>query len=511
MLVWLSLIVLIVVFIIYVAGRLPRNIYNNVSWRGNSCLQDGQKTFINNLVGGYYDAGDAIKLSFPTSFAMTMLSWSALEYSTKYEANGELDHVKDIIKWGTDYLLKTFNSSADSINMIASQVGGGDPSSKDTDPHDLNCWMRPEDIDYNDPRPVYKCYNCPALAAEMAAALAAASIVFKDNQDYSIKLVHGAKILFQFATKRQGGDYAGKPDAPSVYYNSTGFWDEFVWAGAWLYCATGDSSYLQLVTTPALAKHADAFWGGPHHSVLSWNSKYVGAQLLLTRMRLFLRYGYPYEEMLRTFQNQVEETVCSYLPNFLSFKRTNGGLIQLNHARPQPLQYIVNAVFLTTLYMDYLEASEIPGCFCGPHFYTRTAFRSFAKTQMDYILGKNPQNMSYIVGFGTRFPQHVLHRGASIPKNNIKYNCQGGRKWRDSAKPNPNVIIGAMVGGPDQNDGFLDSRSNYNYTEPTIAGNAGLVAALVALSGEKTAQIDRNTLFYAIPPPLTPQPPQPAT
>lgn len=74
------------------------------------------------LVGGYYDAGDAIKFNFPASFAMTMLSWSVIEYSAKYEASGELNHVKEIIKWGTDYLLKTFNSSADTIDRIAAQV-----------------------------------------------------------------------------------------------------------------------------------------------------------------------------------------------------------------------------------------------------------------------------------------------------------------------------------------------------------------------------------------------------
>lgn len=106
------------------AGRLPK--HNNVSWRGNSCTDDGKSdpswTLTKDLVGGYYDAGDAIKFNFPSSFAMTMLSWSVIEYSAKYEAAGELNHVKEIIKWGTDYILKTFNSTADTIDRIAAQV-----------------------------------------------------------------------------------------------------------------------------------------------------------------------------------------------------------------------------------------------------------------------------------------------------------------------------------------------------------------------------------------------------
>jgi len=88
-------------------------------------LNDGKSdssTIFKDLKGGYYDAGDAIKFNFPASFAMTMLSWSVIEYRAKYEAAGELNHVKEIIKWGTDYFLKTFNSSADSIDRLVAQV-----------------------------------------------------------------------------------------------------------------------------------------------------------------------------------------------------------------------------------------------------------------------------------------------------------------------------------------------------------------------------------------------------
>lgn len=142
-------------------------------------------------------------------------------------------------------------------------------------------------------------------------------------------------------------------------------------------------------------------------------------------------------------------------------------------------------------------------------FFIRTSLIVPLFWQIDYILGKNPRKMSYVVGFGHHFPKQVHHRGASIPKNRIRYNCKGGWKWRDSKKPNPNTIVGAMVAGPDKHDGFRDVRTNYNYTEPTIAGNAGLVAALVSLSGEKSG-IDKNTIFSAIPPMFPTPPPPPA-
>ncbi|CAN1759431.1 Endoglucanase 9, partial [Linum perenne] len=103
------------------------------------------------------------------------------------------------------------SSSAHSIDHIISQVGGD---------KDDQCWIRPEEIDYD--RPVTKCYTCPALAA----ALAAASIVFKDDGGqgkYSKTLVHGAETLFRFATGGQGLNYAGGPEQPSSFYNSSDF------------------------------------------------------------------------------------------------------------------------------------------------------------------------------------------------------------------------------------------------------------------------------------------------
>ncbi|XP_073142271.1 endoglucanase 25-like isoform X2 [Henckelia pumila] len=482
------------------SGRLPKT--NNVPWRGDSCVKDGisdSSSLFSDLAGGYHDAGDAIKFNFPQAFAMTMLSWSVIEYRAKYSAAGELDHVKGVIKWGTDYLLKTFDNTADIIDRIVSQVGVGNTWGRPVR-NDHYCWTRPEDIDYD--RPVSECLSGSDLAAEMAAALASASIVFRDDKAYSEKLVYGAKTLFKFS-RRQRGRYSLGGDA-QVFYNSNGYWDEFIWGAAWLYYATGNSSYLLLATTPGIAKHAGAFSGGRFNGVLSWDNKLAGAQVLLSRLRIFRSPGYPYAGILRAFEDQTRTFMCSFLPDFSKFNRTKGGMIQLNDGKPQPLQFVVNAAFLAMLFGDYMKASETPGWFCGSQFYTSDVLRQFAQKQMDYILGKNPRNMSYVVGFGEHYPKHVHHRGASIPNNQFKYSCTGGWKWRDSSKPDPNTIVGAMVAGPDRDDGFHDVRANYNYTEPTLAGNAGLVAALVALSGDANLGIDKNTIFSAVPPPFPP-------
>ena len=58
------------------------------------------------LTGGYYDAGDNIKLGYPLAFSLTSLSWGLLHYWDSYIAMGQIDEMLDLIKWGVDWLLK---------------------------------------------------------------------------------------------------------------------------------------------------------------------------------------------------------------------------------------------------------------------------------------------------------------------------------------------------------------------------------------------------------------------
>ena len=284
-------------------------------------------------------------------------------------------------------------------------------------------------MDY--PRPTQAVNSGADLAGEMAAALAAASIVFRDDEAYSKKLVKGAATVYAFA--RDGGRrraYSSGNDYIQPYYNSSGYYDEYIWGATWLYYATGNSSYITLATEPGFSKHSKALLGIPDLSVLSWDNKLPAAMLLLTRYRIFLNPGYPYEEMLRMYHNTTELNMCSYFQQFnvfnwtkgtyirscsltmwlsdticfngsrasnfnwivflflvvflMSFQNFAGGMIQLNHGRPQPLQYVANAAFLASLYVDYLNATRVPGFNCGPQFISLDVLRNFATSQVAF-------------------------------------------------------------------------------------------------------------------------------
>jgi len=104
---------------------------------------------------------------------------------------------------------------------------------------------------------------------------------------------------------------------------------------------------------------------------------------------------------------------------------------------------------------------------------------------MDYILGKNPEGRSYMVGFGKNPPTQAHHRGASVPKlsPNEDINCpMSFSKWLKRDGPNPHELTGAIVGGPDINDKFDDNRTDSPKTEPCTYVNSLATGALVKLA-----------------------------
>lgn len=92
--------------------------------------------------------------------------------------------------------------------------------------------------------------------------------------------------------------------------------------------------------------------------------------------------------------------------------------------------------------------------------------------------------MSFVVGYGGDYPQYVHHRGSSIPVD-AKTGCEDGFQWLHSSNPNPNLAVGALVGGPFFNETYNDSRENIVQAEPTTYNSAlivGLLSGLVSTS-----------------------------
>jgi hypothetical protein len=102
------------------SGALPADF--RVQWHGDSGLQDGADVGLG-LTGGFHDAGDHVKFTLPMLSAMTLLSWSGIEYPAEYSASGQTKYLLDTIRWGMDWVMKAHPTP----NVFYAQVGERGP------------------------------------------------------------------------------------------------------------------------------------------------------------------------------------------------------------------------------------------------------------------------------------------------------------------------------------------------------------------------------------------------
>ncbi|OQU76161.1 hypothetical protein SORBI_3010G101900 [Sorghum bicolor] len=416
------------------------------------------------------------------AFTVTMLSWSLLEYGADVADAGELAHALESIKWGTDYFIKAHTRP----DELWAEVGDGDT--------DHYCWQRPEDMTTS--RQAYKVdRDRPGsdVAGETAAAMAAASMVFREhNPHYASLLLHHALQLFEFADKYRGKYDSSIAEVKSYYASVSGYHDELLWAALWLHRATGRPHYLDYVV-----HNADDFGGtGWAITEFSWDVKYAGVQILAARLLLSGEHSPRHRETLEQYRAKAEHYVCACLGKNAAadgnVERSPGGMLYVRQWNN--MQYVTSAAFLLSVYSGYLSSSSSSSSSsvtCGAGGEAAAAASAgevfaLARAQVDYVLGSNPRGMSYLVGYGARFPARVHHRAASIvPYKHSKefIGCaQGFDDWFIRKGANPNVVVGAIVGGPDRRDRFRDQRENYMQTEACTYNTAPMVGMFAMLN-----------------------------
>ncbi|KAF1899372.1 hypothetical protein Lal_00019500 [Lupinus albus] len=451
------------------SGKLPPS--QRMTWRKDSALQDGSLVDLTlfpfpypvDLAGGYYDAGDNIKFNFPMAFSTTMLAWSVIEFGRFM--GPDLNHTLNAIRWGTEYFLKATSVPG----FVFVQVG---------DPYaDHNCWERPEDMD--EPRisfAVSKDYPGSEVSAEIAAALAASSIVYrKYHLGNSASLLQRAREVFDFADKYRGSySISLGPRVCPFYCDFGGYQDELVWGAAWLFWATKLPYYRDYINQNIQNVRNICEFG--------WDSKDAGINVLLSRIHLNKSSSY------MPFMADADKFVCSVLPESpsLSVSYSKGGLLfkpggsNMQHATATSFLFLVHASHLR-------KTKRLINC-GGNIFVSRKRLRELAKSQVDYILGSNPFNMSYMVGYGPKFPLKIHHRASSLPSivnHPSQIHCKEGSTYFESQNPNSNLLIGAVVGGPFINDSYEDARPDFVHSEPTTYINAPLVGVLAYFSGHR--------------------------
>lgn len=412
-----------------------------IPWRGDSGLKDGCLEGVN-LEGGLYHDDGYVKHGLPTAAAVTVMLWGLTDYKKAYESTGELKFGRKQMRWALDYYMKAHTAK----DELFVQVGD----------HELDAqyWGRSEEMTMDRPAAKISPERPGAdIAGEISAAFAAASMVyFDEDPSYAAECLQHARDLFEFAQTYQGS-YADHIETGEKYQKRTSrYEDELAWAAVWLYRATKDTYYLG----QAESIYREANFYSPKY--FAWDDKRAGVMVLLAR----ITGREVYKRDLNKFLTWVMESAY----------RTPKGLVWLDERGPN--RHAANAALIA------LQSSLV----FPDHAAT---YENFAKSQINYMLGDSGR--SFVVGFGINPPQRPYHRGSSCP--DVGQICS----WKDAQtqRGNPQVLFGALVGGPDRFDRYEDTR-NVRSNDVALDYTAGLMTAVAGL--KESTQRTKNVRYF---------------
>ncbi|XP_070551480.1 uncharacterized protein [Ptychodera flava] len=401
---------------------------NRIPWRSDSALMDMGRNG-EDLTGGWYDAGDHIKVTYKHTATVWKLAWSFLEFRDAYEEAGEVEFFYRCLRWGNDYTMKLHTKKYEFYAHVA------DPAL------DHKYWGRAEDMTMPRPAfPVNETHPATEVAGNGAASLAASYVVFKDvDPPYANELLRHARELYEFAYKFRGTFEESVPEIPFL---SGTYGDELVNAGLWLYLATGEEYYKECAE-----RHFDEFKLKKPDQLFTRNRISLPTQLMMYVNTSDTKYLKP-----------MKKALDRWFPGSRHVMYSPRGLAVVSSMRP--VKRCADIAFVALV--------------AAKHGIDTERYSQWARQQIHYALGDTGR--SFLTVFGKNPPLRPHHRGSSCPPPPLE--C--GKDQRNSADPNPHTLYGGLTGGPDDRDNFFDHRRNYMQTECgiNVAGFQGAIAGL---------------------------------
>lgn len=391
-----------------------------LSWRGNChTKQDSSVTYTNNgktytldVSGGFHDAGDHVKFGLPQGYAASMLGMSYYQFKDAFEELGQTEHLKTITDYFCDYFKRCTVYEGNDVIAFCYQVGDGGS--------DHAIWSAPENQDGLE-RPAFFADASNPATDEVSVAIAALALNYKNFGNAEDLKV--AKDLYAFVQKNSK---SCATTGAYPYYHSQSYGDDLALAASALMVATGDSSYNTVYNEYKESGNngVNQYW------VLDWaNSGAMACMLQKDSAKL----------------KSITE-VC-----------TQKGKID----------GVFNCVSDWGS-CRYSAAEQFTGLVYDKLMGTST-FKDWAISQMNYMIGDNPNKRCYIVGYNENSSKYPHHRAAS--------NSTGDKVYNE----NHYTLLGALVGGPGSGGQYYDKQEDYHCNEVALDYNAGLVGSAAGL------------------------------
>jgi endoglucanase len=401
---------------------------NAFSWRG--ACHTGDKEGSTDLNGGYHDAGDHVKFGLSAAWTAALMGWALYEYPSVFETKKIA--LLRAIKWYTDWALKCHTSAGTLYYLI------GDFNS------DHGYWGAPEA--QTTARPITKAPPGSDVCAATAAALALMYLNCKTSDaTYAQKCLTAATELYSVALANAGSKTTARctDGGGGNFYKSSSHYDDLCWAGIWLYTATEKTSYLDSIDAWSAIPNDP----GDNHFQKKWSPAWD-------------------DEMLFVLLKMAEITGND--------KYYQGVVWNLDWCKNSANKAGSGIPVIDTWGVLRYASGEAGQGFLAYKLLGYNGFNTLGGKIIDYCLGTNPENRSYVTGWGRNPPIHPHHRANEPTKG-------GATKG----------IIGGLVGGP-TDDSYSDNVDNYQETEVALDYNAAFIFGLAGQIWLKNGGIPKN-------------------
>lgn len=394
---------------------------------------------------GWYDAGDYNKYIVNSGISTYTLMLAYQHFPRFYQSNTlnipeSTDNVPDIINeimWNIEWMETMQDLDGGVYHKLTTQNFSG--------------ILMPAQA--NDRR--YVVQKGTAATLNFAAVMAMASRILTDYEAQfpgkSAAYRQAAIAAWQWASANSNVAYnqraSSLSDIQTGEYGGSNFNDEFAWAAAELYLLTQEPSYFNAFKSRNLSP-GTPWWGGVES--LAFISLATEGQSLL-----------PPAEF-----DEVNNALVGLANNLVSIKNASAFDVAMRSA---DFGWGSNSAVMNQALM-MLQAYRITN---------DINYKNAAQGALDYALGRNATDFSFVTGFGDKTPMDIHHRQS---------------KADNVSEPVPGFLVGGPHSGQQDNCSgypsnlpalsYLDDWCSFSTNEVTINWNAPLVYVLAALQAD---------------------------
>jgi endoglucanase len=410
-----------------------------------------------NVRGGWYDAGDFGKYVVNGGISVWTLQNLYERFPAVFpdgslnipEQNNGIPDLLDEARWEMEFLL-------------AMQIPDGQPQAGlvHHKMHDL-AWepmpkLPPTEVNNNSDfseEGIGRYLYPPSTAAtlNLAAAGAQCARIWESlDPAFSARCLDAAEKAWSAAVANPTLFAGNTPGAGGGNYDDTQVNDEFYWAAAELLITTGQEKYKTAVLNSELFADANSF---------DW--QYTAP--LGTISLLMVENDLPQAQL-----NELKENVLSFANEMLQRQAEDGYSVLIKGDYVWGSNgTILNNMILMGLAYDLSSNSQ---------------YLESLRASMDYIMGRNPVNTSYVSGYGTYPMLHPHHRfWANDPANGFPPPPAGAVSGGPNANPSDDVALNAGLMDRPPSKRYLDEIGSFSTNEVTINWNAPLAWVAVYL------------------------------